>query len=94
VEYYYNALILPQDGNLCEECIVSNDEIIHMLEIPSSAVTVVDQTLSRDQYIPNTFRHYIQLSDDLYPEVWRVNRSVCESQYVKGNDCDLENKIM
>jgi hypothetical protein len=80
VSHYYNALILPQDGNLYDDCKLSMDEMIHVLEIPSYAVTVVDKSLSRDQYIPNTFRHYIQLSDALYPEVWRVNRSVSESQ--------------
>jgi hypothetical protein len=51
-----------------------------MLVIPSYAATVVDQSLSSDHYIHNTFRHHIQLSDALYPEIWRVNRSVSESQ--------------
>lgn len=80
VSYSYNALMLPQDSNLDEECILSTDKKIYVLEIPSEAVTLVDRSFSRDQYIPNAFRHYIQLSDDLYPELWRVDRSVPDSQ--------------
>jgi hypothetical protein len=68
---YYDALLLPPDSNLDEECLLPENEKIYVMEIPSDAVTLVDQPLSRDQYISNAFRHYIQLPDDILPSAWR-----------------------
>jgi hypothetical protein len=71
---YYDALLLPQDSNLHEDCIMSSHEKIYVDSIPSEAVSLVDQNLSGDNFLPNVFRHYIQLSDDLYPATW-INRA-------------------
>jgi hypothetical protein len=67
---YYDALVSPQDSMLHEDCILSEHGKIFISGIPNDAVTLVDESFSRDQYMPNVFRHYIRLSDDLFPTAW------------------------
>ena len=76
---FYDVMIEPQNmtenRHLPEECSLPSEELWYVNMIPSEAVTLVDFRLSRDQYLPNPFRHYIRLSDDLYPLNWRLNRT-------------------
>ena len=71
----YDALILPQTSNLHAVCVMSPDEKVYVNKIPSEAVTLVDRKLTRDQHLPNAFRHYIRLSDDVFPAAWRQDRA-------------------
>jgi len=72
---FYDVLIEPQTAHLLEECVLPSDEEIYVNNVPSNRVTLVDVEHSRDQNLPNAFRHFIRLPDDLYPGAWRQNRT-------------------
>jgi hypothetical protein len=73
-EVFYDILLEIHE-HFNEDCTLSRKGKIYVNSIPSDAVTLVDIHLSRDQYLPNAFRHYIRLTDDLYPLNWRQNQS-------------------
>eukprot|EP00590_Aulacoseira_subarctica_P009690 CAMPEP_0172435088 /NCGR_PEP_ID=MMETSP1064-20121228/70989_1 /TAXON_ID=202472 /ORGANISM="Aulacoseira subarctica , Strain CCAP 1002/5" /LENGTH=199 /DNA_ID=CAMNT_0013183369 /DNA_START=1 /DNA_END=600 /DNA_ORIENTATION=- len=73
--YFLIFVIEPQAVHLPEDCILPDDEIFYVNNVPSNKVNLVDVEYSRDQYLPHAFRHFIHLPDDLYPDTWKQNRS-------------------
>jgi hypothetical protein len=41
-----------------------------VLRTPEQVITVVDKEYTADQFLENSFRHEIGVSDDMYPEEW------------------------
>ena len=70
-EVVYDVLIEPQTAHLLEDCILPDDEIFYVNNVPSNKVTLVDVEYSRDQHLPYAFRHFIPLPDNLYPDTWK-----------------------
>ena len=90
-DLFYDALLVPQHSNLYDDCIMPSDETIYVDRIPSEAVTLVDRELSRDQHLPNTFRHYIQLPDSTVPSSWRSKEKTGTRHRINKNvdQCQL-----
>jgi hypothetical protein len=43
--------------------------VVH--DFPSNAIWLTDRIMTQDWHLPNTFRHYIQLPDDILPDAWK-----------------------
>jgi hypothetical protein len=71
----YTVKMLNRPGNMTppEERIPSNEVATHLVaQVPRPAIRFVDKPYSTDQHLPNAFRHYIGLTDDLLPPSWKT----------------------
>lgn len=47
-----------------QERIIRND-------VPRDLIIMVDVPYTTDMHLPNAFRHYIAIPDDMFPEAWK-----------------------
>jgi len=86
---FYDAKLVPEEEHNNEDCVLPHYKEIYINQIPAEAVTLVDHKMSRDQYLPNAFRHYIELPTDLLPSSWRKNRLPLASKKNYSDKCEL-----
>jgi hypothetical protein len=68
---YYGVKLQPSHtSSMSSDCWISPDETIFVREVPAYAVKLVDKKFSRDQHLPNSFRHEIGLPPGLLPHAW------------------------
>ena len=51
----------------------SSNKWIRIIDVPDVGIGLYDLAFSRDWHMPNSFRHYIQIPDDLLPDAWKNN---------------------
>ena len=51
------------------------DEVL-LTMYPKDSITFRTKRYTADQYLPNTFRHFIEIEDSIFPEQWKSNANV------------------
>jgi hypothetical protein len=70
--YYYTVQVEQiQNYFTPNHCHLSN-QIQTVLQVPESAITLVDKEYTSDQFLPTAFRHEIGIPNSLYPKNWRM----------------------
>ena len=68
--YYYTVEIKNRYNLLPNERIPKENQPYIVTHVPRYAITFSDKLYTTDTYLPNVFRHYIPLPDDLFPTQW------------------------
>jgi hypothetical protein len=50
--------------------IIPDGEKHEMTDIPRSAIEARDKMYTKDEYMPNSFRHEMMMPDDIFPAAW------------------------
>ena len=73
--YVYDVNLLtdiPQTNEDGEEDEEAESELVwvYIRDMDANAVMLTDKSFTADWHLPNAFRHYIQIPDDVIPEPW------------------------
>jgi hypothetical protein len=67
--------------------------MVHVVnQVPRQAIRFSDKIYTTDQHLPNTFRHFIGIPDELFPTQWKdlLTKSDDQGAEESGNDGDVE----
>ena len=79
-EYWYTVeLERESDNNEKKEKII---ELLRRTDVPREAIRFFDKPGTTDMHLPNAFRHWIGIPDEIFPQQWR--------DYDEGNEYDDE----
>lgn len=59
----YTVRILPKSGVIKKP--------ITLVNFPGKAITLRIKSYMTDQSLPNAFRHYLEINDEIFPEQWK-----------------------
>jgi SET domain len=65
-----------------------SDGPVVVLNVPRDGIYLTDRAMSQDWHLPNTFRHYIGIPDDIFPPKWK-NKLLALSE---GDDDEIVNQ--
>ncbi|KAL3781644.1 hypothetical protein HJC23_008547 [Cyclotella cryptica] len=76
VQYHYNATMLTSSEVVGSNLVIPAGDAIPdgethtMTDIPRSAIEARDKMYSKNEYMPNSFRHEMMMPDDMFPASW------------------------
>lgn len=76
IEYHYDAIMITLSEMMESNLIAPAGEVIpdgeeHILTtIPRPAIQARDKMYTKDEYMPNSFRHEMMMPDDIFPSAW------------------------
>jgi hypothetical protein len=76
IQYHYDAIMITSTELRTSNLIAPAGEIIpdgekhEMTDIPRSAIEARDKMYTKDEYMPNSFRHEMMMPDDIFPAAW------------------------
>ena len=73
-EKTYEALVYKKQNEGAER-----EVFRHFINMPRKAIKFIEKSYHSDQHIINSFRHYIQIPDNIFPLQWRNEYSTAES---------------
>lgn len=83
LQYYYTALVFSQPGAVeSYDCGRLPDGGVTVTNIPSYAVTLIDQPYTTDVFLPHAFRHEIGVPDGMYPDTWMMTDPMPKGDFI------------
>jgi hypothetical protein len=76
VQYYYDAIMLTMSEAIQSKVVIDSYRTIPdgeqhvMTQIPRWAIQARDKMYTKDEYMPNSFRHEMMMPDDIFPVSW------------------------
>ncbi|KAL7514953.1 hypothetical protein ACHAXN_012227 [Cyclotella atomus] len=76
IEYHYDAMMITISEMKKYKLFSPSGEVIpdgekHILTgLPRSAIEVRDKMYTKDEYMPNSFRHEMMMPDEIFPAAW------------------------